>query len=380
METRAGLNHCRRVVVKVGTSTITHGNGQMNLARMEKLARELSDLHNAGREVLLVTSGAVAAGVGRLGHKEYPKTLPLKQAIAAIGQGTLLHMYEKFFAEYGQHIAQVLLTKDDFDERLRYLNARNTLTTLLQLGAIPVINENDTVVAEEIRFGDNDTLSALVAEIVDADLLIILSDIEGLYEDNPQVNPEARLYYELEEIPDFMEEHLKRRGNKFSSGGMFTKLQAARMAMTSGIPMVVASGKEPGVAARIIDGERLGTLFKPREGKMQARKRWIAFGSQTHGAVAVDAGAAEALVNKGRSLLPSGVVSVDGSFGRGNVVAITTWDGREIGRGMANYSAEEIRTIAGHKSSEIEKLLGSKDYDEVIHRNNLTLISYGNGG
>ena len=207
----------------------------------------MADLHNEGREILLVSSGAVAAGIGRLGHSEYPKTLPLKQALAAVGQGTLLHLYEKFFAEYGKHIAQVLLTKDDFDERLRYLNARNTLTTLLQLGVIPVINENDTVVVEEIKFGDNDTLSALVAEIVDADLLIILTDIDGLYDDDPHVNPQAELYWELEEIPDIVENSLKGRGNKFSSGGMYTKLLAARTAMASGIPLVVANGQEPGM-------------------------------------------------------------------------------------------------------------------------------------
>lgn len=375
METRKSLKSCRRLVIKVGSSTITHANGQINLSRLEKLTRELADLHNEGREVLLVTSGAVAAGIGRLGHRDYPKTLPLKQALAAVGQGTLLHLYEKFFAEYGKDIAQVLLTKDDFDERLRYLNARNTLTTLLQLGAIPVINENDTVVVEEIKFGDNDTLSALVAEIVDADLLILLTDIDGLYNDDPHVNPQAELYWELEEIPDIVEKGLRGKGNKFSSGGMYTKLLAARTAMASGIPMVVANGREPGAVRGIIEGQRIGTLFKPKEGRMQARKRWIAFGSQTHGTVAVDTGAVDALMNKGKSLLPSGVIAVDGEFGRGNVVSVQTAQGREIGRGMVNYAADEIRAIMGKRTTEIVKVLGSKDYDEVIHRNNLSLIT-----
>ena len=374
MESRKDLYSCHRLVVKVGTSTITHANGHINLERLEKLARELADLHNEGREILLVTSGAVAAGVGRLGYKDYPKTLPLKQAMAAVGQGALLHLYEKFFAEYGKHIAQVLLTKDDFDERLRYLNARNTMTTLLQLGVIPVINENDTVAVEEIKFGDNDTLSALVAEIVDADLLIILTDIEGLYDEDPRVNPEARLYHEVDEIPGMVEKGLKGRGHKFSSGGMYTKLLAARMAMASGIPMLVASGRKPGTIRNIIDGQRLGTLFKPKEGRMQARKRWIAFGSQTHGILSIDAGASDALLHKGKSLLPSGVVAVSGEFGRGNVVSVQTTEGEEIARGMVNYSADEIRQIMGKKTSEIAKILGSKDYDEVIHRNNLTLI------
>jgi len=375
LEARKSLKNCRRLVIKVGSSTITHASGQINISRLEKLARELADLHNEGREVLLVTSGAVAAGVGRLGHRDYPKTLPLKQALAAVGQGTLLHLYEKFFAEYGKDIAQVLLTKDDFDERLRYLNARNTLTTLLQLGVIPVINENDTVVVEEIKFGDNDTLSALVAEIVDADLLVILTDIDGLYNDDPHVNNQAELYRELEEIPNIVEKGLRGKGNKFSSGGMYTKLLAARTAMTSGIPMVVANGREPGTVRGIIDGQRIGTLFKPKEGRMQARKRWIAFGSQTHGAVSVDSGAVDALVKKGKSLLPSGVVEVEGDFERGNVVSIRTVEGREIGRGMVNYSADEIRAIRGRKTTEIARILGSKDYDEVIHRNNLSLIN-----
>ncbi|MGE5422498.1 MAG: glutamate 5-kinase [Ignavibacteriales bacterium] len=373
METRKSLRHSKRIVVKVGTSTLTHENGQMNLSRIERLACELSDLHNEGREVLLVTSGAVATGVGKMGHKDYPKTLPMKQAMAAVGQGALLHLYEKFFAEYSKIIAQVLLTKDDFDERLRYLNARNTLLTLLQIGAIPIINENDTVAAEEIRFGDNDTLSALVAEIVDADLLVILSDIDGLYEEDPRANPEAALYRELEDIPEIVGESLRRRGNRFSSGGMYTKLLAARIAMSSGIPMLVANGGDKDILRRIISGERVGTLFKAKE-RMQARKRWIAYGSQTHGGISIDAGAADALLNKGKSLLPSGIVAVDGDFERGNIVAITQLDGCEIGRGMANYSSEEIRLIAGKKSGEIKKILGAKDYDEVIHRNNMTVL------
>lgn len=373
METRKGLQQSKRVVVKVGTSTLTHDNGQMNLSRIERLARELSDLHNEGREVLLVTSGAVATGVGKMGHKDYPKTLPMKQAMAAVGQGALLHLYEKFFAEYSKIIAQVLLTKDDFDERLRYLNARNTLLTLLQIGAIPIINENDTVAPEEIKFGDNDTLSALVAEIVDADLLVILSDIDGLYEEDPRANPRAVLYYELEEIPDIVEKSLRRRGNKFSSGGMYTKLTAARIAMSSGIPMLVANGRDKDIIRRIINGERVGTLFKAKE-RMQARKRWIAYGSQTHGNIIIDAGAVDALVNKGKSLLPSGILAVECEFERGNIVAINGPDGTEIGRGMANYSSEEIRLIVGRKSTEIERILGSKDYDEVIHRNNMTVL------
>lgn len=372
VKTRSSLAKSRRIVVKVGTSTITHATGQLNLARLERLARELSDLHNEGREVLLITSGAVAAGVGRLGHKEYPKTMPLKQAVAAIGQGTLMQMYEKFFSEYGKMVAQVLLTRADFDDRERYLNARNTLTTLLQLGAIPVINENDTVAVDEIRFGDNDTVSALVAEIVDADLLIILSDIDGVFTEDPHQNPAAEQYYELSEVPAMLESSLHGRGTKFSSGGMFTKFQAARISMNSGIRMVIANGALPEVVSKVVSGERIGTLFVPRE-KIPSRKRWIGFSSQTHGFIKVDEGAGSALRKKGRSLLPSGVVSVEGEFERGNVVTVAGLDGKEIGRGMANYSAEEVRQIAGRKTAEIEAILGSKDYNEVIHCDNFTL-------
>lgn len=373
MDRRESLKKCRRIVVKAGTSTVTHESGQLSLSRLEQLVRDLADLHNQGRQVLLVTSGAVAAGVGKLGLKEYPKTLPLKQALAAVGQGVLLHMYEKFFGEYGKHIAQVLLTKDDFDERLRYLNARNTLNTLLQMNVIPVINENDTVAVEEIKFGDNDTLSALVAEIVDADLLVILSDIDGVYDRDPREDPEARLYEELEVLPEITEQVLKRRGNKFASGGMYTKLLAAKITMTSGIPMVIANGREREVVRRIVRGEKVGTLFVPQEEKMKAKKRWIAYGSQPHGCVVIDEGAKEALVKKGKSLLPSGVVAAEGEFERGMVVRVCDQEGREIGRGITNYSAEEVRKIAGKKTTEIEKILGVKDYDEVIHRNNLTV-------
>ena len=239
-----------------------------------------------------------------------------------MGQGTLLHMYEKLFAEYGKIVAQVLLTKDDFQERLRYLNCRNTLLTLLSLGVIPIINENDTVVVDEIKFGDNDTLSALVAGSVNADLLIILSDIDGLYDDDPRRNPEAKRRSEVYEITEEMEKSSHSRGTKLASGGMYTKLLAARMVMTAGIPMVVADGADKDILRRIIAGEQVGTLFVPRENKMHARERWIAFSSFPQGSIQVDTGARDAIYKRGKSLLPGGVVGVDGDFERGEVVAI----------------------------------------------------------
>ena len=372
MSRRKNLKACRRVVVKIGTSTLTYSNGQLNLQRIERLVRELADLHNRGMEVLLVSSGAIGVGATRMGYKKIPRTMPEKQALAAIGQGALVQLYEKLFSEYNKTVAQVLLTRGDLDERLRYLNATNALLAILDLGVIPIINENDTVVVEEIKFGDNDTLSALVASIVDADLLIILSDVDGLYDSDPRVNKEACLQVEVDEITPVMEENSKNRGSSFSSGGMLTKLKAARICMAAGIPMVIANGDSDNIIRRIIEGKEIGTLFIPREEKMQARKKWIAFGTLPQGQVLVDAGAEVALLQKGKSLLPSGVITVEGDFDRGTVVAVANADDkREIARGMVNYSSDEIRLIAGKKSSEIEKILQGKDYDEVIHRNNL---------
>ncbi|MGE5390499.1 MAG: glutamate 5-kinase [Deltaproteobacteria bacterium] len=371
MSWREELKQTKRIVIKVGTSTLTYANGQVNLQRVESLVREMADLHNRGLEVLLVSSGAIGVGANRMGFKKIPRTMPEKQALAAIGQGALMHLYEKLFAEYGKTVAQVLLTRGDLDERLRYLNATNTLQAVLGMGVIPVINENDTVVVEEIKFGENDSLSAMVVGLVDADLLLILSDVDGLYDSDPRTNPRAALLSEIAEISDPMEENSRTRGSSFSSGGMYTKLKAARICMASGVPMVIANSSAKDVIRRVVDGEEFGTLFIPREEKMHARKKWIAFGTLIQGRVLIDNGAQQALLNRGKSLLPSGVVGVEGEFDRGAVVAVCAADGREIARGMVNYSSEEIRLIAGKKSTEIDKILDGKDYDEVIHRNNL---------
>lgn len=371
MGQRQILNDCRRIVIKIGTSTLTHSNGQLNLRRIEYLVREIADLHNQDLEVVVVSSGAIGVGANRMGYRQVPKTMPEKQALAAIGQGALLHLYEKLFAEYSKTVAQVLITRGDFDERIRYLNATNALLALLNMKVIPIVNENDTVVVEEIKFGDNDTLSAVVAGVVDADLLIILSDVDGFYDHDPRKDKQARLLREVNEITADMEDNSRNRGSSFSSGGMYTKLRAARMVMAAGIPMVIANSDEKDVIRRIVACEEVGTLFIPREEKMHARKKWIAFGSLAQGELTVDEGACLALLNKGKSLLPSGVVSVSGDFERGTIVRVNNPDGQEIARGVVNYSAEEINCIAGKQSREIEKILGEKDYDEVIHRNNL---------
>ncbi len=368
---RSDLKNGQRIVVKVGTSTLTHPNGKLNLHRIENLVRQLADLHNQDKEVILVTSGAIGVGANRMGFEKVPDTIPQKQALAAIGQGALLHLYEKIFAEYGKTVAQVLLTRDDLDDRLRYLNATNALLAMLEFGVIPIINENDTVAVEEIKFGDNDTLSALVATIVEADLLIILSDVDGLYDSDPRVNVKAVLLEEIDEITTVMEDNSKNRGSSFSSGGMFTKLKAARICMMAGVPMLIANSDNDNVIRQVVNGENIGTMFIPRESKINARKKWIAFGSLSHGQLTVDAGAAAALLNRGKSLLPSGIAEVIGDFERGTVVAVMNPEGIEIARGLVNYNSTEIKQIAGKQTAEIEKLLGEKDYDEVIHRNNL---------
>lgn len=365
------LGKLKRVVVKVGTSTLTYRNGQLNLQRIETLVRQMADLHNRDLEMILVSSGAIGVGAIRMGLKKVPKTIPDKQALAAIGQGALLHLYEKLFAEYGKVVAQVLLTRGDSDERVRYLNATNALLAILALKVIPIINENDTVAVEEIQFGDNDTLSAVVAGMVNADLLIILSDVNGLYDHDPRTHPEARLLTEIGEITSDLEENSSSRGSTFASGGMYTKLKAARICMAAGVPMIIANSEADNVIRRLVAGERMGTLFIPREGKMHARKKWIAFGTVAQGTILIDPGACQALLAKGKSLLPSGITEVQGEFDRGMVVDVCTTEKGRIARGMVNYSADELRKIAGKRTSDIEKILGEKDYDEAIHRNNL---------
>ncbi|MDN5347288.1 MAG: glutamate 5-kinase [Clostridia bacterium] len=371
---RSNLKNVRRLVVKVGTSILTYATGRLNLERMERLVRELAGLANAGYQVILVTSGAVGAGMGRLGLKERPRTMPEKQAAAAVGQGLLMHMYEKFFSEYGRVVAQILLTKEDLADRRRYLNARHTLGALLRLGVVPVINENDTVAVDEIRVGDNDTLSALVAGLADAELLVLLTDIDGLYTADPQHDPEATLIPLVEEITPEIEALAGGRGSRWSVGGMQTKLQAARLATSFGIPMVITSGLEAGRLAAILAGKRVGTLFLPKEHRLHARKKWLAYCPPAPGLIKIDPGAERAILNEGKSLLPSGIIEVVGDFGQGAVVSVVTVEGKEIAKGMVNYPAEDIRRIQGRKTGEIVEILGYKDYDEVIHRDNLVIL------
>jgi len=373
MFTRENLTEAKRVVVKVGTSTLTHSTGKLNLWRIEKLVRELADLANQGKEIL-VTSGAVGAGMDLLGLTEKPKTIPEKQAAAAVGQGRLMHTYEKFFSEYGQVVAQVLLTREDSVKRTRYTNCRNTLLTLLKMGVIPIVNENDAVSIEELKIGDNDTLSAMVASIVDADILIILSDIEGVYTDNPQTNPDAQLIEEIPDITPELEELAGGPGTSRGTGGMYTKIQAGKIAVNSGISMIIASGLRDGVLRDVLTGANVGTLFLSKESRLQVRKRWLAFGARTQGAIVIDKGCENAILSGGSSVLAAGITAVEGDFKHGNTISIMTIERREIARGIANYNGDDTRKIMGSHTNELSSILGSKTYDEVIHRDNLVLL------
>ncbi|MDI6869910.1 MAG: glutamate 5-kinase [Bacillota bacterium] len=368
----------RRLVVKVGTSTVTHPTGKLNLGGLERVVRQVADAANAGCEVALVSSGAVGAGLGRLGWPRRPATIPEKQAVAAVGQSLLMQIYEKLFGEYGITIAQVLLTREDVADRRRYLNARTTLLTLLSYGVVPIINENDTVAVDELKFGDNDTLSALVAGLISADLLLILSDIDGLYTADPRQDPEARLIPRVEEITPEVEALAGGAGTERGTGGMATKLAAAKIATSCGVSMVIANAARSSVVQEVLSGKEVGTYFPARE-RLVSRKRWIAFNVPPAGQVVVDDGARRALTERGKSLLPSGVVKVAGEFEAGDAVAILGPDGVEFARGLTNYGAADLDRLKGLHTPEIAEVLGERFYEEVVHRDNLVLLTRGGG-
>ncbi len=372
---REALKKAQRIVIKVGTSTITYANGKRNFAQIDRLAREISDLQNQGKEMILVTSGAVAVGVDRMGLTAKPKTIPGKQAAAAVGQGVLMHTYEKFFADYGQVVAQVLITKTEAIDRHRYTNTRNTFMELLRQRVIPIVNENDVVALDELKIGDNDNMSALVAGIADADLVIILSDVDGLYTANPQTHPEAVIVPKVLEITPAIEASAGGVGSARGTGGMATKIQAAKAATSSGIHLVIASGTEKNAITRILQGEEIGTLFVSRENRLQFRKRWLAFGAQLAGSIVVDDGCAKAIRKAGGcSILPAGIFAVEGSFLPGSTVRVLDRDAHELARGLVHYSSDELAQIKGCRSSDIANILGHKNYDEVIHRDDLVIL------
>ena len=376
MGARESLREAKRIVVKVGTSTLAYGPGRMNLYNIEHLVRGLVDMANEGREMILVSSGAIAAGLGRLGMTEKPDSIPEKQAIAAVGQGMLMHIYEKFFAEYGKVAAQVLLTRENSVRHNQYIHSRDALCAMLAMGAIPVINENDAVTVDEIKIGDNDQLSATVATLVDADALIILSDIDGLYTANPATHPEAEIIHEVPEITPEIERLAGGAGSAMGTGGMMTKIEAAKVAMNAGVTMVIAPGARDHVLRDVLNGEEIGTLFPAKESHPRLRKSWIAFGKRIEGDLVVDRGCEKAMRQCGSSLLAAGIVSADGEFTRGSTVRVLTKDGQEIARGVVNYGRAELMDLIGRQTKDFPEALLQEDgfREEVIHRDNMVLL------
>jgi glutamate 5-kinase len=368
------LGKVRRIVVKVGSSILASVEKGLHYEVFSRLTKEIADLKRQGYEIVLVSSGAIAAGMEKLGYKTRPQAITQKQATAAVGQTRLMNIYENYFSRYQQMVAQILLTHDDLSHRRRFLNARNTLLTLLELGIIPIINENDTVVVDEIKFGDNDNLSALITNLIGADLLIILTDIEGLCDSDPRVNPNARCISLVEDIDAEVGGIAGETKSEMSVGGMISKIQAAKKTSRFGIPTVVARGTQGGILHQILKGKEIGTLILPKGEALSSRKHWIAFNPKPKGDVIVDDGGKKAIVQKGKSLLPSGIVKVRGSFHRGDLVTCLGPRGREFARGLVNYSATELEKIKGLRSDQIETTLGYKYSDEVIHRDDLVVL------
>lgn len=372
--TRNDFTKVKRVVVKIGSSLLTRGGQGLDKAAISAWVKQMSGLRHRSIDVILVSSGSVAEGMSRLGLKVRPTILHELQAAASVGQMGLVRVFDDNFQEHGLHAAQVLLTHDDLSNRQRYLNARSTLLTLLKFGVVPVINENDAVATEEIRFGDNDTLAALVANLVEAELLIILTDQKGLFTGDPGLYPEAQLISEISVNDDRLEKMAGDSRSGLGKGGMYTKVRAARLAARSGAATVVAAGAMDEVIEKVISGVDLGTYFLPDIEPLIARKRWLAGQLQVKGQLVLDAGAVNVLKNDGKSLLAVGVKSVSGQFERGELVSCVDESGSEIARGLVNYGKLDAQLIAGKSSSEFEKILGYADDSEMIHRDNMVLI------
>ncbi len=363
----------KRLVIKIGSNILASADLGLNTKRLHTITRDISDIADRGLDIVIVSSGAIAAGLKKLGLKEKPRDIKLKQAAAAIGQSSLMWAYEHCFAEFNKKVAQVLLTRDEITNRARYINAKNTLFTLMSYGVIPLINENDPIAVEEIKFGDNDILAALTASLVEADMLIILSDVNGLYTKDPK-HKGARLIENVDRITGSIEKLARGRGSAVGTGGMYSKILAAKQATGHGIPVVILSGKKSGLLPGLLDGKKSGTYFKPKKQRMSSRKGWIAYGVKSKGAVFLDDGAVKALSSQGKSLLPSGIIKIEGHFDVGDYVRCVSKDGKKIAKGLTNYSSIDLNKIKGKKTSAIEKTLGYKYSDEVIHRNNLVVV------
>ncbi len=368
------LKSGNKIVIKIGTNLLADKEKGINLERVDNFVQSISYLQSLGKQIVLVSSGAIGAGVAALKLKKRPKTIPEKQAAAAIGQPLLMEAYEKSFRKKSCAIAQLLLTKDDFVSRARYLNAKNTFAVLLEQGVVPIINENDTVAVEEIKLGDNDNLSAMVANLIEADLLIILSDVNGLYSDDPTKNSKAELISVVEKVNAQIENLAKSSNTELSTGGMITKIQAAKRCVSAGIAMIITNGKNPKALTDIFTGNFKGTLFLPVNKRINVRKKWIGFVSHTKGSLIIDEGAKQAIVKKNKSLLPSGILEIHGKFNANDTVSVRSENKNEIARGVTRFSSSDLIKIKGRRTDEIEKILGKKLRGEVIHKDNLVLI------
>ena len=363
------------VVVKVGTNVLADPSGRLDRGRIQSLADQLQRIRAAGRKVVLVSSGAIGAGVGKLGLGKRPTDLPHLQACAAVGQSALMQLYQESLTPHGIHTAQILLTAGDFDNRARYLNVRHTVLTLFEYNALPIINENDTVSVAEIKFGDNDHLAAMVTNLLRAPLLILLTNVDGLYSDDPGTNPDARLLTTVPHIDETVTGMAGSGKSNLGTGGMRSKLRAARLATAAGEAVVMANGSLDGILDRVFAFEPVGTLFLPHGQDIPAWKRWIGYTARPAGKLVVDAGARRAVVEQGKSLLPVGVLAVQGEFRKGDVVAICDVAGTEVARGLSNYSAADTARIRGLPTDQIASILGSAPYSELVHRDNLVVIT-----
>jgi len=368
------LKEATRIVVKIGSRLVASQGIGLRPERIDQLAGEIAALKADRREVLLVSSGAIVSGLQKLGLTSRPKSLPVKQAAAAVGQSRLMWAYEKAFEALQQQVAQILLTHQDLADRRRFLNARHTLTTLIEFGVIPIINENDTVAVDEIRFGDNDSLAAQVAHLVDADLLVILSDVDGLFTEDPRQHTSATLIPLVTEITKDIERRAGVSSSFEGTGGMATKIHAAKKVAEYGVPTLILNGEKPGLLEATLRGGPGGTFFLPRRRRLTSRKHWIAFTLKAKGRITVDEGAEDALIRRGKSLLASGILAVAGEFGQGDAVTCTNRQGKEFAKGLVNFSAETLDRIKGLKTADIHKALGRQEYGEVIHRDNLAIL------
>lgn len=369
---KSHLTKVKRVVVKAGSSLLTDSKrGRIQTRFLGRLARQVQVLQKRGIQCVIVTSGAIAAGMFELGFKQRPKEMARLQALAAMGQSRLMHAYETAFRRYQLKVAQILLTREDLSDRMRYSNAHNTFMELFHHGIVPIVNENDTVAVEEIRFGDNDTLGVLVSHLCEADLLVLLTDKDGFFSEDPVLNPKAQLITEVRQWSGLLEKGAGRSSTSVGTGGMLTKIKAAKNMMLSGVPMVIANGAAPMVLPRILDSEKIGTFFHPSASKMTSRKRWLAWSVKPKGDIKVDEGAEKALTGKNKSLLATGVREVRGHWDKGDIVRILALDGREIAKGISNYSSKDLELVKGLKTSEAAQKLGPGAAGEVVHRDNM---------